>query len=118
MLRKISIHTLILALVLVPSIVFGAGLVPCDQCTFDDVYPLINDIVEFLLILAVPVGGVIIAIGGFYILTNMGNSSQVSKGWDIVKTAIIGLFIAFAGWLIVKTILYSLGAGWVNSILQ
>lgn len=106
----------LLVLLFTPALASSA-LVSCDNCTFDQVYPMINKLVEFLLILAVPVGGVVIAIGGFFILSNMGNPGRISEGWSIIKAAVIGLVIAFAGWLIIKTILYSLGAGWVSGIL-
>lgn len=36
--------------------------------------------------------------GGFLIFTSRGNKEKITKGWDALKWAIIGLFIIFASY--------------------
>jgi len=42
--------------------------------------------------------------GAFTYLTSAGNTSQVNKGKDIIKDAMIGLILVLATWLILHTI--------------
>ena len=81
-----------------------------DPCDFNMVISLVNKIIDFLLItLATPLFALIMIYVGWLYLSDMGSSENVTKAKKILKNAVIGYIIALAAWLIIKTILVSLG---------
>lgn len=81
-----------------------------DPCDFDTVMALINTLIGYLLItMATPLFALIIIYVGWLYLSDMGSSENITKAKKILKNAVIGYVIALAAWLIVKTILTSLG---------
>lgn len=81
--------------------------VPCD---FNMIMHLINKVINFLLVvLATPLFALIIIYVAWLYLSDMGNASNITKAKTIMKNAVLGYVIALAAWLIVKTILLSLG---------
>jgi len=89
------------------------GLVPaCPStgCGFDQLMTLINNVITFLLFtVATPLAAIIIAYAGWLYLSSGGNSSDVTKAKKILMNVVIGYVIGLAAWLIVKTIITSLG---------
>jgi hypothetical protein len=82
----------------------------CDPCDFNMVMNIINKIITFVLItLATPLFALIIIYTAWLYLSAGGSSENVTKAKKIFKNAIIGYIIALAAWLIVRTILSSLG---------
>ena len=105
------------------SIASAAGIVPCgecaawdkgvctkiNECTICHLFVGINSIINFLLKnIAFPLGVVAILYGGFMIMTSGGSEERVKKGKTALEFAVYGIILAFAGWLIVGTILSSL----------
>ncbi|HEY5588945.1 MAG TPA: IPT/TIG domain-containing protein [Candidatus Paceibacterota bacterium] len=81
-----------------------------DPCDFDVVMALINTLIGYLLVtMATPLFALIIIYVGWLYLSDMGSSENITKAKKILKNAVIGYVIALAAWLIVKTILASLG---------
>ena len=97
-------------LLITASVTSAAGIVPCtNNCTICHLFVGINSIIDFLLKnIAFPLGVVAILYGGFMIMTSGGSEEQVKKGKTALEFAVYGIIIAFAGWLIVGTILSSL----------
>jgi hypothetical protein len=122
MIKKISAFILSFVIIfLVPILVMAAGkIVPeCGvvvngviehQCNFNYLMILINNVITFLLItMATPLFALIIIYVAWLYLSASGNTENVGKAKKILKNAIFGYVIALAAWLIVKTILSSLG---------
>lgn len=81
-----------------------------NDCDFDMVMALINNIINFALVtLATPLFAIIIIYAGYLYLTASGNSGNISTAKKILQNAIIGYIIALAAWIIVKSILLSFG---------
>lgn len=81
-----------------------------NACDFNMLMTLINKVITFLLItLATPLFALIIIYVAWLYLSAGGSSENVTKAKKILKNALIGYVIALAAWLIVKTILISLG---------
>jgi hypothetical protein len=104
----------------IPVLVFAAGLVPnCNvivngemtkPCNFDSLMTLINNVINFVLItLATPIFALILIYVGWLYLSSGGSSENVTKAKKILKNAVIGYIIALVAWLVVKTILTTLG---------
>ncbi len=81
-----------------------------NACDFNMVMAIINKVINFLLVtMATPLFALIIIYAGWLYLSDMGSSENITKAKKIIKNALIGYVIALAAWLIVKTILTSLG---------
>ena len=93
---------------------FLAQLVTCGvgtgkPCTICDIWVLTKNVVDFILgTLAVPIVIVALIIGGFMYLTSSGDPKKTEQAKKVVTSAIIGLVIALAAFLIVDTILVTL----------
>ncbi|MFA6274162.1 MAG: hypothetical protein WC662_03295 [Candidatus Paceibacterota bacterium] len=98
------------------------GLVPCATsrnktlCGFYDIFALINNIMSFVFkYLVIPIAAIMFAYAGILLLFSGGEASKKTKAKKIFFNVAIGLVIAAAAFLIVKTILSVLGyqqEGW------
>lgn len=80
---------------------------PCD---FDQLMVLVNKVINFLLmVIATPLAALAVCYAGFLMISAGDSSEKVSKAKGILKNVVIGYIVALAAWLIVKTILVSLG---------
>ena len=108
----------------IPLVSSAAGLVPdCNKgaidnvkgqytvsCGFDQLILMINNIITYVLTFIItPIFALILVYVGFLYIGDMGSSENKNKAKKILKNAVIGFVIALAAWLIVKTILTSLG---------
>jgi len=124
MLKKISILILGFIIIFTPLVlVFGAGdIVPdcnttldgkggfSNPCNFNSLLELVNKFISYLLVyLATPIFALIIIYVAWLYLSDMGSSENIKKAKTIFKNAIIGYVIILSAWIIVKTILSSLG---------
>lgn len=91
----------------------GGGLVPCDgvNCDFKAFMNLINKIIKFILFdMVVPIAAIMFVYAGFLLVTAGGETAGArTKAKTIFTNAIIGLVLAMAAWLIIRTILLILG---------
>ncbi len=92
-----------------PVVAFGA-LVTCGTsttapCTICDFYQLVKTLTDFLLIIIVPLAILALAVGGIYLLAAGGRESWVSRGKEIIWSAVIGVLIALVAWIAVNTIM-------------
>lgn len=98
-----------------PSLVSAESLIPCDGgptdgCDFNDLMALVNNVINFLIFdLALPIAAVVIAYAGFLFLTSGDEPGKRTKAKKMLVNIVIGLVLALASWLIVQTILMSLG---------
>lgn len=98
--------------------VANAGLVPCgtsehpESCTICHLFIGVHNIIDFLLFyLAIPLMIIALLYGGIVLLTSRGSEEQLKKGKKAVWLAVWGGLIAFAGWLLIDTILRGLVKG-------
>jgi uncharacterized membrane protein len=81
-----------------------------NPCDFDDLMDLINNLINFLLfVIATPLVAIILCYVGFKLLTSGGNSEGMTKAKTILKNVIFGYIIALIAWLLIKTILTTVG---------
>ena len=72
---------------------------------------LLHNILEFAIFQLAPIlVTLMVAVGGFLMLTAAGSAGRFAKGIDFIKNALIGYIIVLASWLIVNTVLQQLGA--------
>ena len=100
----------LLSIIFVPFLV-KADIVPCtDNCSLTDVTTMIGNIYTFIVTtIATPLAILAISIGGILMLISAGNPTMMSLGKKVFWSAIIGLVLAYASYLIVKFALDAIG---------
>lgn len=80
---------------------------PCD---FNMFIKLVNNVIKFLLVVvATPLAAIIFAYAGFLLIFSSGDESKKTKAKSIIGKVLVGYVIALAAWLVINTILSSLG---------
>ena len=99
-------------LIFIPCLA-GAGIYVCEgpDCHFDDLMKLVKSVLDYILIMTVPISSIMFAYAGFLYLSSQGSLTKREKANQIFINVGIGLFFVLAAWLIVKAILVGLGAG-------
>ena len=88
-----------------------------NPCGFDDLMATINRILNFVLVaLALPIIALMFIYAGALYLMSAANSSYRSKAKDIFFYAVIGLVLAFTGFIIIEFLLRTLGysGSWIG----
>jgi hypothetical protein len=91
----------------------SSGLVPCkdgDKCNFGQLMLLIDNVIKFVLFkMAVPIAAIMFAYAGFELVASGGSTEKRGIAKKVFTNTALGLIIAVAAWLIVKTVLSILG---------
>lgn len=120
----ILLNFLFIIAILVPASALAQGLVPCGNagqpsCTLCHLYVLAKNVIDFgLFDLALPIAVIMLLIGGIILLTSMGSPEKLTRGKAILVNTLIGLVIAFAAWIIIATLLGTLGFNlpWADAV--
>ena len=83
-----------------------------NSCNIPKFFQLMNNVMEWLVIIVTPIAGVLIIWGGILIMTAGGAPGNIERGKSVIRGSVVGLVIAFGAWIIMRTILEALG---VNS---
>lgn len=100
----------VIAILLTPFIVSAQTIgVPCDgspqnPCGFNEFIQLIQNIINFLLLIAAPIASIMFAWGGWLWFTSAGNPGKIDSAKKAITTALIGIGITLGAWLIISTI--------------
>lgn len=89
----------------------GGGLVPdCppEGCGWTELLILAQNVMNFLIIISLPLSAIAFAYAGFLYLTAAGSEDKIKKAHEIFKNVAIGLFFVLAAWLIVWLIISTL----------
>lgn len=87
-----------------------SGMVTIEnQCGFKDLFVLIDSVIKFILIIAVPLAAVMFAYAGFELLTSGGSPEKKTKAKSIFINVAIGLILVAAAFVIIKTVLSIVG---------
>lgn len=76
-----------------------------ETCTFNDLYALGNNIIDFMLKLMVPLAAVGFAIAGFLIMFSGGDTGRVAKGRQIMWAVFFGMLLMLFAYAAIKTLL-------------
>ncbi len=74
------------------------------DCGFQDFIQLIQNVISFLITLAIPISAILFSYAGYLYLTSMGAAGPRSKALGIFKNVFWGLVIALSAWMIVNLI--------------
>ena len=92
----------------------SSGLVKCGRpggkmCTLCDLIQGMNDIIQYLMKLAIGVALLAITIGGVMYVVSAGNSGMTEMGKNAMKNAAVGFVIIFSAYLLINTTMMYLG---------
>lgn len=111
-LKNFTKKVLVLGIIFFPNLLFAAGLVPdCGTtytCNFCDIIQLINNVLEFFVMLSIPISMVIFAWIGWDFIVIENKPEAISNAKKRLMSLIIGLFFLLAPWLIINLIMSSL----------
>jgi hypothetical protein len=101
-----------------PGVSLAQGIVECfTNCGFNELINLINKVINWLLfVVSLPLAAIIFTYAGFLLLFSGGDHHKVDTAKAIFKNVVFGLVLACAAWLIVHTILSTLGynGSWIG----
>ncbi|MCH7828755.1 hypothetical protein IH982_02780 [Patescibacteria group bacterium] len=104
-----------------PLLIFAQqGLVPCGEagnpCKLCHLFQLVNNILNWVLFVIIPIiAPIFIVIGGIYLLIARGDPGMFSKGKSVLTATVIGLIIVYTAYVLLSTVLTSLGvANWTG----
>lgn len=102
--------TIIGVALLLPVLVFSGGIVPCNgpDCNFDSLLQLARNIIDFLIVVSIPLAVIAFIYAGFSYITAGGNEGKIKKAHDIFWKVLWGFVFVLSAWLIVQTILAAL----------
>ncbi len=115
--KKIIFIFAIFALAAAMAAPAHAALVPCGTeanpapCTPCHLFNLADNAVDLFKNIALAVLVVALLAGGVIWATSGGSPDKITQGRKIIVGSVIGIFIAFGGWLIIDTIVNTLGGG-------
>lgn len=121
--KKILISLLVFFILIVPVVSLAEdGLVHCGNpgeqpCDFNAFMALINTVIKFILFgMVIPIAAIMFAYAGFQMITAGGSPGAVTKAKNIFFNVVLGLIIAVAAFLVIRTILSILGyeGSWIG----
>lgn len=79
------------------------GLIVCEgpNCTFNHLISLIRKIIDFLIMISVPLASISFAWAGFLLVSSGGSEEKKNKAKEIFSKTAIGFMIVLSAWLIV-----------------
>lgn len=108
---KKTFAILLSSIIILPSIAFAAGLIPCDgsvskPCDFNAAITFINSgINKFTLYFAIPLASITFAYAGANILLHPDNPEEIKNAKSMFSKTIVGMLIVLGAWLVMHTIL-------------
>jgi hypothetical protein len=97
---------------------FSTGVTPaCFQSATNistaagwcDILQIGSNVIGLLYSLAIPIAIIMVAAGGFIILTAGGSDGKIKQGKAFIKSAIIGVAIVLGAGIIIGTVINALG---------
>ena len=110
------VSLIFLSIFFLPSLVSAQSIeIPCTgpfiseefgavDCDFASLMRLISNVLDFLIILSIPLATIAFAWAGFLMLTAAGSESKVSQAKEIFWKVLIGFIFVLSAWLIVRFI--------------
>lgn len=119
--KKNTVSLLVFLILIMPviSLADNTPLVLCDNgCGFNDFMALVNRVIHFILFdMVIPIAAIMFAYAGFLLVTAGGEAAGArTRAKSIFFNVVLGLIIAVAAFLIIRTILSILGyeGSWIG----
>lgn len=106
--KKLAVMVFIFMIAVVPMFLHAEGgiAVQCEggDCNFGDLVRLGNNIMEFLLLVSIPIATIAFAWAGILMLTAKGSADQIERAKSIFGKVLWGFLFVLTAWLIVRMI--------------
>lgn len=79
---------------------------PVKPCNFCDGLVVTKNILDYMMQLVVPLALAMIIYGAIRMMIAAGSEQQFGSGKKIITSAVVGVIIAFSGWIIVNTVIH------------
>lgn len=113
LIKNILIFSLLVVFTSFPVLIFAqGGFIPCGgagqhECGYQDLLQLVNNIIDWIIMISVPVAAGVFAWAGIKYMTT-GVADQKAAAKAMLMKVFIGFVFILAAWLIVSTILGAL----------
>ncbi len=87
-----------------------------NDCNFDQLVTTVYRLIVYVMYIIIPIMGAMLIFVGFKYMTAGGDANLVGDAKRMLKPLLIGIFLIFAAWLIVHTILDKLLAANIGGI--
>lgn len=108
--KNILVFSLLLAFGFVPILAGAQGnpIIPCtNNCGYADLLKLVNNIINWIIMISMPVAAGVFAWAGFkYMTTGVVDERTAAK--NMIQKVLIGFVCILAAWIIVGTIIKAL----------
>ena len=96
------------------------GIVPCTglDCNYDKIIELIDRAWKFVFIMIIPIAAIAFAYAGFLLMFQGASPEKRKLARNIFIKVFIGIAVVLSAFLLVKTILVTLGVDQANSLLD
>ena len=84
-------------------------------CNLCDLLVIIQNTVNYTLLLLIPIAAIFIIYGGYQIMTAGANPNGIKAGRSTMLTTVVGVAIVFGAWLIVNTVITYLAVGYFQA---
>ncbi len=90
-----------------PTTAAAQQLVTCNgpDCTFCSVIMLVNNITDFVVLIAVVIATIMLVIAGFKLVASKGNPGAMTAAKELLINITIGILLVMAAWTLVDTIM-------------
>jgi hypothetical protein len=130
-LRSITVIAII-GILSVPALLSAAttspfNVVPCGNetgpeaatsCDFEDFIVLIKNIINVLIVLAIPATMIVFTWVGIMLLTAQGDSDKITRARGILQKVVTGFIIILLAWLVVHTLFLVITGKTFNDFLK
>lgn len=121
--KKLFNLALFAGVMLTPNLVFAQPFSIFNEsrdckngiCNLCDLLVIIQNTVNYALLLLIPIAAIFIIYGGYQIMTAGANPSGIKTGWSTILHTVIGIAFVFGAWLIVNTVITYLAAGYFQA---
>jgi len=95
-----------LVLLVLPHLA-SAALTSCTglNCQFCSVAQMVQNIINFLIQLSIPIAAALFAYAGFSYATARGNTTKIAKATGVFAIVGVGFILTLIGWLVINTML-------------
>ncbi|MFA6463847.1 MAG: hypothetical protein WCV55_02480 [Candidatus Paceibacterota bacterium] len=79
------------------------------ECGWDDLVVLAKKLMVYMIFIGTTLASISVAYAGFMYATSAGNSGKIEKAHQIFTSVAIGVIFLWGGWLLIATIMKTLG---------
>lgn len=109
--NKKLLYSILGAISILPKNLYAAILVKCTgtDCNYDAFKMLFTEFFSLAIKFGIAIIAVAFTYAGFLYLTSAGNSGKISKANTVLKNSVIGILVVLLAYLLVDTLLGTLG---------